>query len=110
MRRLPGLLILITVLSVFSCKQKSTVSEPEPEEATYFEPEPVIRWGINIDSLDIVDGVIQIKQERRRLVAFCLMGRINVQVGEGLRSVFRQYFRGFPTRLEIFISHFASPK
>ena len=58
MRRLPGLLILITVLSVFSCKQKSTVSEPEPEEATYFEPEPVIRWGINIDSLDIVDGVI----------------------------------------------------
>ena len=58
MRRLPGLLILITVLSVFSCKQKSTVYEPEPEEATYFEPEPVIRWGINIDSLDIVDGVI----------------------------------------------------
>ena len=58
MRRLPGLLILITVLSVFSCKQKSTVSEPKPEEATYFEPEPVIRWGINIDSLDIVDGLI----------------------------------------------------
>ena len=58
MRRLLGLFILLAVLFVTSCKQNSTVSEPEPEEATYFEPEPVMRWGINIDSLDVVDGVI----------------------------------------------------
>ena len=58
MRRLVGWFILVLVLFVISCKQDSTVSEPETEEITYFEPEPVMRWGINIDSLDIVDGVI----------------------------------------------------
>ena len=57
MRELVGLFILITALSAVSCRQNTTVSEPEPE-AEYFVPEPVYRWGINIDSLDIVDGVI----------------------------------------------------
>lgn len=57
MRKLVGLFILITALSAVSCRQNAAVSEPEPE-ATYFEPEPVYRWGINIDSLDVVDGVI----------------------------------------------------
>ncbi len=57
MRKLVGLFILITALSAVSCRQNTTVSEPEPE-AEYFAPEPVYRWGINIDSLDVVDGVI----------------------------------------------------
>ena len=58
MRRLLCLFVLISALFVVSCKQSTTVSsEPDPE-ATYFEPEPVMRWGLNIDSLDIVDGVI----------------------------------------------------
>ena len=57
MRKLVGLFILITALSAVSCRQNTTVSEPEPE-AEYFVPEPVYRWGINIDSLDVVDGII----------------------------------------------------
>ena len=57
MKRLPGLFILVSALFVVSCKQSPTVSEPEPE-TEYFAPEPEYRWGINIDSLDIVDGVI----------------------------------------------------
>lgn len=57
MKRLLSLFILIPALFVTSCKQEVTVSEPDPE-AEYFAPEPVYRWGINIDSLDIVDGVI----------------------------------------------------
>ena len=57
MRKLVGLFILITALSAVSCRQNTAVSEPEPE-AEYFAPEPVYRWGINIDSLDVVDGVI----------------------------------------------------
>ena len=57
MKRLLSLFILISILFVVSCKQSTTVQEPEPE-AEYFAPEPVYRWGINIDSLDIVDGVI----------------------------------------------------
>ena len=57
MKRLIGLFILISALFVVSCKQNTAVSEPDPE-AEYFVPEPVYRWGINIDSLDIVDGVI----------------------------------------------------
>lgn len=57
MKRLLGLFILSTALFAVSCRQNAAVSEPEPE-ATYFEPEPVYRWGINIDSLDVVDGVI----------------------------------------------------
>ena len=57
MRKLIGLFILISVLFVVSCKQRTVVSEPEPE-AEYFAPEPVYRWGINIDSLDIIDGTI----------------------------------------------------
>lgn len=57
MKRLLGLFILSTALFAVSCRQNAAVSEPEPE-ATYFEPEPVYRWGINIDSLDVVDDVI----------------------------------------------------
>ena len=57
MRRLLGLFILVSALFVVSCKETVTVSEPEPE-AEYFAPEPVYRWGVCIDSLDIVDGVI----------------------------------------------------
>lgn len=58
MRRLLGSFILLAVLFVTSCKQNSAVSEPESDEVSYFEPEPLYRWGINIDSLDIVDGTI----------------------------------------------------
>ena len=57
MKRLIGLFVLAPALFVVSCKQTTTISEPDPE-ASYFEPEPVFRWGINIDSLDILDGVI----------------------------------------------------
>ena len=49
--------ILVSALFVVSCKETVTVSEPDPE-SEYFAPEPVYRWGVCIDSLDIVDGVI----------------------------------------------------
>ena len=57
MRRLLSLFILVSALFVVSCKETVTVSEPDPE-SEYFAPEPVYRWGVCIDSLDIVEGVI----------------------------------------------------
>ena len=52
--------IILAALTAFtiSCKQNNNTPEPETDELSYFEPDPVIRWGINIDSLDIVDGTI----------------------------------------------------
>lgn len=53
-------IIVLTALIALtlSCKQKTSVPETEPEEAVEPVPEPTIRWGINIDSLDVEDGVI----------------------------------------------------
>ena len=58
MKGLLRFIILITALFAVSCKQNSQpIAEPE-EELSIFVPEPVYRWGICIDSLDVVDGTI----------------------------------------------------
>ncbi len=53
-------IIVLTALIALtlSCKQNANVSETEPVEAVEPVPEPTMRWGINIDSLDVEDGVI----------------------------------------------------
>ena len=51
------IILMASALAVtLSCKQNNTT--PEPQE--FVEPEPVhdYRWGVCIDSLDIVDGII----------------------------------------------------
>jgi len=57
LRRFTIILAALTALTL-SCKQNETAPESEDEEFAVPEPEPLIRWGINIDSLDIVDGTI----------------------------------------------------
>ena len=57
LRRFTIILAALTAL-MLSCKQNETAPELETEEFAVPEPEPLIRWGINIDSLDIVDGTI----------------------------------------------------
>ena len=57
LRRFTLILAALTAL-MLSCKQNETAPEPETQEFAIPEPEPLIRWGINIDSLDIVDGTI----------------------------------------------------
>ena len=53
-------LIVLTALIAFalSCRQNTTAPETDPQETIEPVPEPTIRWGINIDSLDVEDGVI----------------------------------------------------
>lgn len=46
------------LLSLFSCKPREAQNTPPDEEQFIVQPEPVLKWGINIDSLDITDGVI----------------------------------------------------
>ena len=59
MKGLIRCLILISLLSAASCKQNSQpIEEPADDEVSIFVPEPVYRWGICIDSLDVVDGTI----------------------------------------------------
>ena len=53
------IILLASALAVtLSCKQNGNTPEPETQEAA--EPEPVhdYRWGVCVDSLDIVDGII----------------------------------------------------
>ena len=57
LRRFTIILAALTAI-MLSCKQNETAPESEDEEFAVPEPEPLIRWGINIDSLDIVDGTI----------------------------------------------------
>ncbi|MCQ2068563.1 MAG: peptidoglycan DD-metalloendopeptidase family protein [Bacteroidaceae bacterium] len=59
MKGLIRCLILLSLLSAASCKQNSQpIAEPADDEVSIFVPEPVYRWGICIDSLDVVDGTI----------------------------------------------------
>ena len=46
------------LLSLFSCKPREAQNTPPDEEQFIVQPESVLKWGINIDSLDITDGVI----------------------------------------------------
>ena len=43
---------------IISCKQNSQPVDPVADEPVEVLPQPVYRWGVNIDSLDIVDGII----------------------------------------------------
>lgn len=58
MKGLLRIVILLTILFSVSCKQNIQPVAEADEEVSIFVPEPVYRWGICIDSLDIVDGTI----------------------------------------------------
>ena len=57
MRRLAGFFILILLLAA-GCRQNGQPSVQIDEEEPMAVPEPVYRWGVCIDSLDVVDGTI----------------------------------------------------
>lgn len=57
MRRLAGFFILILLLAA-GCRQNGQPSVQTDEEEPMAVPEPVYRWGVCIDSLDVVDGTI----------------------------------------------------
>ena len=57
MRRLAGFFIL-TVLLAAGCRQNGQPSVQTDEEEPMAVPEPVYRWGVCIDSLDVADGTI----------------------------------------------------
>ena len=53
------IIVLTALIAItLSCKQNNAVPETEPEETVEPVPVPTMRWGINIDSLDVEDGVI----------------------------------------------------
>ena len=58
MKGLLRCLIPISLMFAVSCKQDSQPVADTQEETSFFVPEPVYRWGICIDSLDVVDGTI----------------------------------------------------
>ena len=58
MKELLRCLIPISLMFAVSCKQDSQPVADTQEETSFFVPEPVYRWGICIDSLDVVDGTI----------------------------------------------------
>ena len=58
MKGLLRCLIPISLMFASSCKQDSQPVADTQEETSFFVPEPVYRWGICIDSLDVVDGTI----------------------------------------------------
>lgn len=58
MKGLLRCLIPISLMFAVSCKQDSQPVADTQEETSIFVPEPVYRWGICIDSLDVVDGTI----------------------------------------------------
>lgn len=49
---------ILTAGLIISCKQNSQPVEQVADEPVEVLPQPVYRWGVNIDSLDIVDGII----------------------------------------------------
>ena len=49
---------ILTAGIIISCKQNSQPVEPVADEPVEVIPQPVYRWGVNVDSLDIVDGTI----------------------------------------------------
>ncbi len=49
---------ILTAGLIISCKQNSQPVEPVADEPVEAVPQPVYRWGVNVDSLDIVDGII----------------------------------------------------
>ncbi|MBR5935278.1 MAG: peptidoglycan DD-metalloendopeptidase family protein [Bacteroidaceae bacterium] len=49
---------ILTAGIIISCKQNSQPVEPVADELVEVLPQPVYRWGVNVDSLDIVDGTI----------------------------------------------------
>ena len=49
---------ILTAGIIISCKQNSQPVEPVADEPVEVLPQPVYRWGVNVDSLDIVDGTI----------------------------------------------------
>ena len=49
---------ILTAGLFISCKQNSQPVEPVADESVEVLPQPVYRWGVNVDSLDIVDGII----------------------------------------------------
>ena len=49
---------ILTAGIIISCKQNSQPVEPIADEPVEVLPQPVYRWGVNVDSLDIVDGTI----------------------------------------------------
>jgi len=54
-----SIVILTAAFAIpLSCRQNNTASEQDSQEIAQTEPEPNLRWGLYIDSLDIVDGTI----------------------------------------------------
>ena len=49
---------ILTAGLIISCKQNSQPVEQVADEPVEVLPQPVYRWGVNVDSLDIVDGII----------------------------------------------------
>ena len=43
---------------ILSCKRNSAPNEKVEQEIVEHKPEPEMRWGVCIDSLDVVDGII----------------------------------------------------
>ncbi|MBO7050271.1 MAG: peptidoglycan DD-metalloendopeptidase family protein [Bacteroidaceae bacterium] len=58
MRKLLRLVILTVIPFIASCKQNGQPAVQEQEEITDTVPQPVYRWGVCIDSMDITDGII----------------------------------------------------
>ena len=59
MKYRPLILLTATLISLISCNLRGNRTENgEQDEEAYFEPEPTIRWGLCIDSLDVTDGVV----------------------------------------------------
>jgi len=58
MKELLRFVTLITILFAVSCRQNSQPVADVQEDSSIFLPEPVYRWGVCIDSLDVEDGVI----------------------------------------------------
>ena len=58
MRKLLRLVILTVIPFIASCNQNGQPAIQEQEEITDTVPQPVYRWGVCIDSMDITDGII----------------------------------------------------
>ena len=58
MRKLLRLVLLTVIPFVASCRQNGQPVVQEQEEFTDTVPQPVYRWGVCIDSMDITDGTI----------------------------------------------------
>lgn len=54
-----SIVILTAAFAIpLSCRQNNTASEQDSQDIAQTEPEPNLRWGLYIDSLDVVDGTI----------------------------------------------------